>query len=61
MIAAGKYGPRPFGNSVAHQLAELFGQPVQRRNDHFFESAGSNLDHQPIVQRSAATPVMIAR
>jgi hypothetical protein len=41
---------------IAHQLAEILGQPVQRRNDHFFESAGFDVDHQPIVQHSAAVP-----
>ncbi len=42
---------------IAHQLAEFLGQPVQRGDDHVFETAGFDLDHQPIVQRSGAAPV----
>jgi hypothetical protein len=34
---------------VAHHLAESGGQPVQCRGDHFLETAGFDLDHQPIV------------
>ena len=37
---------------IAHQLAEFLGQPVQRGDDHFLETAGFDLDHQFIVQRS---------
>ena len=40
---------------VAHQLAEFLGQPVQRRDDHVLETAGVDLDHQPIVQRGRGT------
>ena len=39
---------------IAHQAAEFLGQPVQRRGDHLLETAGFDLDHQPIVQHSAA-------
>ena len=42
---------------IAHQLAEFLGQPVQRGDDHVFETAGFDLDHQPIVQRSGAATV----
>ncbi len=38
---------------VAHQPAEFYGQPVQRRDDHLLETAGLDLDHEPIVQRAA--------
>jgi hypothetical protein len=34
---------------IVHQPAEVFGQLVQRRGDHFLETAGLDLDHQPIV------------
>jgi len=42
---------------IAHQLAEFLGQPVQRGDDHVFETAGFDLDHQSIVQRSGAATV----
>ena len=42
---------------IAHQLAEFLGQPVQRGDDHAFETAGFDLDHQSIVQRSGAATV----
>jgi hypothetical protein len=38
---------------VAHQPAEFGRQPVQRLGDHLFETAGLDLDHQPIVHRGA--------
>jgi len=38
---------------VAHQPTEFGRQPVQRRRDHLFETAGLDLDHQPIVHRGA--------
>jgi hypothetical protein len=30
---------------IAHQVAELLGQPVQCGDDHFLETAGVDLDH----------------
>lgn len=42
---------------IAHQLAGFLGQPVQRGDDHVFETAGFDLDHQSIVQRSGAATV----
>jgi len=38
---------------VAHQPAEFGRQPVQRGGDHLLETAGLDLDHQPIVHRGA--------
>ena len=56
---AGQAVPGGLGRhrDIAHQLAELLGQPVQRGDDHVFETAGFDLDHQSIVQRSGAAAV----
>jgi len=42
---------------IAHQLAGFLGRPVQRGDDHVFGTAGFDLGHQSIVQRSGAATV----
>jgi hypothetical protein len=41
-------------HDIAHLLAELLGQPVQGRDDHFFETAGLYLDHLPMIHPRTA-------